>query len=109
MIVGAFGAVQSEEVTVQISDKGFMPDKAEVTVGQKIVWQNVSLKDHTVTAKSKPAGEPGQDDKDRPMFDSGLIKPGASWSTSFSKEGTYEYACRIDRAMSGTIVVNPAK
>ena len=109
MVLGAAAGDVADEKTVKITDKGFVPDKIELTVGQKVVWENATLKEHTVTARGKAPGEPGQEEKDKPLFDSGPIKPGANWEHAFTKEGTYEYACRMDKTMAGTIVVKPAK
>lgn len=103
--VAVAGAVQDK--MVQITDKGYSPDRVEITVGQKVVWQNATEKDHTVSSKL-PSGESAQD-KDKPVFDSGPIKPRTSWEYTFTKEGTYTYFCKEDKGMTGTIVVNPAK
>ncbi|HLF93795.1 MAG TPA: cupredoxin domain-containing protein [Planctomycetota bacterium] len=110
-MLGAAVAVGPDERTVRITDKGFTPDRIEVKVGQKVTWENASLKDHTVTAVGKAPGrpEPGQEEKGKPLFDSGPIKPGAKWEHTFTREGTYEYACRMDKTMTGTLVVKPAK
>jgi len=105
--LGATAAIVQDEKVVQITDRGFVPPKIEVTVGQKVMWENSSLKEHTVTARDKVPGVAGQEDK--PLFDSGPIKPGGSWARSFSKEGTYEYGCRMDKTMTGTIVVKAIK
>ncbi|HXX95330.1 MAG TPA: plastocyanin/azurin family copper-binding protein [Planctomycetota bacterium] len=106
--IGAAACDSPDEKTVQITDQGFVPDKIEVTVGQKVVWVNASSKEHTVTARGKAPGAAGLQEKDKPFFDSGPIKPAASWSTSFDKEGTYEYGCTKDKAMTGMVVVKPA-
>jgi plastocyanin len=103
--VAVAGAVRDQ--TVGITEKGYVPDRVEVVVGQKVVFQNGTLKDHTVTSK-KPAGGSEQD-KDAPSFDSGVIRPGTSWEHTFSKEGTYNYSCKEDKSMTGTVIVNPAK
>ena len=101
------GAVQ--DTTVQITDKGYVPARVEITVGQKVVFQNTTQKDHTVTSKL-PAEVAEQDkDKDKADFDSGVIKPGTSWEHTFTKEGTYVYYCKEEKSMTGTVVVNPAK
>ena len=94
------------EKTVQITEKGYVPASVEIVVGQKVVFQNATQKDHTVT--SKPAGEPGQD-KDAAAFDSGPIKPATSWEHTFTQAGTFPYSCKEDRSMAGTVVVKPAK
>jgi plastocyanin len=110
LIIGAAAALPIEDKTVSITDKGFSPQSVEVVVGQKVVWKNATEKEHTVTAKGKPAGE-GQDEKekDKPLFDSGPIKPGTSWEHTFTKEGTYSYYCTMEKNMTGTVVVKSAK
>jgi plastocyanin len=107
LVAGVAVAGSVQDKTVQITEKGYMPDRIEVLVGQKVVFQNATQKDHTVTS-SKPAGESEQD-KDKREFDSGVIKPGTSWEHTFSKEGTYSYHCKEDKLMTGTIVVASAK
>jgi hypothetical protein len=47
---------------------------------------------HTVTA---------EDDR----WDSGDIRPGASYTATFQRPGTYEYFCRHHEGMRGTVVV----
>jgi plastocyanin len=107
LVAGVALAGTVQDRMVQITEKGYTPDRIEVIVGQKVVFQNTTQKDHTVTS-SKPAGESEQD-KDKREFDSGIIKPGTSWEYSFSKEGTYVYYCKEDKLMTGTVVVTSAK
>lgn len=105
--VAVAGAGVVQDKTVQITDKGFVPDRVEITVGQKVVFQNATQKDHTVTSKQPAEGL--VQDKDKEGFDSGAIKPGTSWEHAFSKPGTFSYYCKEDKSMTGTVVVNPAK
>ncbi len=100
-------AVAVQDTTVQITDKGYAPARVEITVGQKVVFQNATQKDHTVT--SKLPAEVAEQGKDKEDFDSGVIKPGTSWEHTFSKEGTFTYYCKEEKSMTGTVVVNPAK
>lgn len=102
-----------QQSQVKITDRGFEPQRLEVTVGQKVTWQNMTQRDHTVTAK--PLGQPARPQEQDPekrdqeiLFDSGPIKPGASWEHTFTKEGTYEYGCKLEPTMTGTIVVKAA-
>jgi len=105
LLAGAALAVAVQDKTIQITEKGYVPATVEVIVGQKVVFQNAIQKDHSVVSKA-PAGE---QDKEKPAFDSGVIKPATSWEHSFSKEGTYTYHCKEDKSMTGTIVVISAK
>jgi plastocyanin len=108
LVAGVALAGGVRDHTVAITEKGFVPDRIEINVGHKVVFQNNTLMDHTVT--SKPSAEAAQEkDKEKTGFDSGLIKPGTSWEYTFSKEGTFNYYCKEDKAMTGTVVVNPLK
>lgn len=105
LVAGVAGSGTVQDKTVQITEKGFVPGKVEVIVGQRVVFENATSMDHSVA--SKAAGDSDQDKE--PRFDSGVIKPGARWEHIFSKEGTYDYVCKEDATMTGTIVVSSAK
>ncbi len=107
LAVGFAAALTIEEDhVVQINGKAFQPGRLEIKAGEKVTWKNYDLTEHTVTAKAKPALPDGQG---KPLFDSGVLKPGDSFSYRFEKEGTFDYACTIHPGMTGTIVVRPAK
>ena len=95
-----------EDPVVQINGKAFQPARLEIKAGEKVTWKNYDLTEHTVTARTKPALPDGQG---KPLFDSGVLKPGDTFSYRFEKEGTFEYACTIHPGMTGTIVVTSAK
>ena len=95
-----------EERIVEINKKAFEPARLEIKVGEKVTWKNHDLTEHTVTSRAKAARPDAQG---KPLFDSGLLKPGETFSFTFVKEGTYDYACTIHPGMTGTIVVAPAK
>lgn len=61
-------------------------------VNATVQWQNQDSVTHTVTASDQ-------------FFNSGDINPGMSWSYTFTKVGTYSYACSYHPWMTGTIVV----
>ena len=90
---------------VEITERGFAPQTVEVTEGHKVTWMNNTKNEHSVTARVK--AEPGQnkDKQDKPLFDSGPIKAGGTFEYTFSKAGTYEYGCGMDKAMTGTVFV----
>ena len=108
LTVSLASAFVPEDRVVEINDKGFSPDRLEVKVGEKVIWKNYALKDHTVTARVKPAA-PDAQDKEKPLFDSGPIKPGDFFEYTFSKEGTFEYGCTMQKGMSGYIIVRAAR
>ena len=109
LILGAAAAAPVQDVKVEISDKGFQPQQAEVTAGQSVIWMNTSKHEHTVTARAAAAPEQDEKDKSKPAFDSGPIKPGMTFSFNFDKAGTYPYACSIDKTMTGVVVVRERK
>jgi len=100
-------ARDDQDATVHITEKGYVPEQIAIGVGDKVVFRNISQKDHTVISKSA-AGAAAQE-KDKPGFDSGVIEPATSWEHKFTKEGTYTYYCKEDKLMTGTIVVISAK
>jgi plastocyanin len=79
--------------TVTIAGLKFSPGVLRIHRGDQVVFRNEDIMPHTATAKG-PAG-----------FDSGLIKPGESWSFSPEHEGLTEYACTFHPLMAGSIVV----
>ncbi|SRR5258708_27587165 len=102
--MGAAPAVtMQEDHAVQISDKTFQPDKLVIKVGERVTWKNADTTDHTVTDIGRPS-KPGI--QSRSEFDSGVLKPGQTWSYTFTKEGNFQYHCTIHPKMIGVVVVN---
>ena len=54
-------------VAIRIVDSAYQPASAQVRPGQQVTWTNAGTLPHTATA-------------DTPLFDSGTISPGQSWS-----------------------------
>jgi plastocyanin len=84
-------------VVIKMIDVPASFDPAEVTiiVGDTIRWENVGVSVHH--AGSDPstavkASDVANPDGAKP-FDSGLIKPGESFSYTFTQPGTYKYVC----------------
>jgi plastocyanin len=87
----------------------FQPARTTIKAGDTIEWQNIGAQLHHVTTdpsaalrKGDVANPPGA----RP-FDSGFLKPGESFSQTFSVPGIYRYTCAVHEAkgMNGEIVV----
>ena len=95
-----------EDHLVQITAQAFQPGRLEIRVGEKVTWKNDDVTDHSVSSPAKPALPEAQA---KPLFDSGPMKPGDSFSYTFAKEGTYAYTCTLHKGMTGLVVVNPAK
>jgi plastocyanin len=80
--------------TVGVYDNRFSPQSINVQPGTTIRWVNYGQHNHTATAKNG-------------SWDSGDIKPGASYSATFKHPGTYYYYCRhhTQDRMQGIVVV----
>jgi plastocyanin len=81
--------------TVGAYDNRFSPQTITVQPGTTVKWVNYGQHNHTITAN---------DDS----WNSGDIKPGASYSATFKRPGTYYYYCRHHRQDKMQGVVNVA-
>jgi plastocyanin len=61
-------------------------------VGDVVVWRNMDLVPHTVTAQGR-------------QFDSGDLPPGRTWRYRVTKKGRYPYGCTYHPTMHGVLVV----
>lgn len=77
---------------VTIPGKAYAPAHVTVLTGTTVTWRNGDSTNHTVTA-------------DAGSFDSGYVGPGASFSTTFARQGHYAYHCTIHRFMKGVVDV----
>jgi len=69
---------------VSLNRMAFFPNALTVKTGTTVKWTNsaVDKLDHTVNANDN-------------SFSSGTLKPGESYSTAFTKPGTYMYFCSL--------------
>jgi plastocyanin len=97
------GSAEAPSAGVQISieagaagrgSAAFGINPREVPFGATVVWTNNDSVPHTVTSNDG-------------AFDSGEIKPGGTYSHTFTRSGTYGYFCTIHGmgSMSGVIEV----
>lgn len=85
-------AAQSEPNRVTIDNVAYQPSRVEIGVGEKVTWVNKDERDHTVKTSDG-------------SFASGNIRPGESFSHTFTKAGTYRYGCAYHPRMKGEVVV----
>jgi plastocyanin len=78
---------------ITIRNFAFGPQVVTVTQGATVHWTNHDSEAHTVTS-------------DAGAFNSPVLQPGASFSFTFSKPGTYSYHCSIHPFMTGKVVVS---
>lgn len=77
---------------VRIENFAFLPPSIKVAPGTTVAWSNADPIPHTSTSKDG-------------VWDSKPIQPGATFSVTFDKPGTYVYGCTIHPFMQATVVV----
>jgi plastocyanin len=89
----------------------FGPQDVTIPVGGTVEWRNSSIETHTVTDDPAEAKDPAHAElpAGAQAFDSGPLKPGQSYSHTFTVPGRYSYFCRPHEmhGMLGAIVVTP--
>ncbi len=84
---------EHHRLVVTIEGMKFTPDSLHVRVGDEITFKNGDLFPHTATARVAGA------------FDSGIIKPGESWSFRPAIAGSFDYSCTFHPVMLGKLVI----
>jgi len=89
---------------VAISNFSFSPQTITIKHGTKVTWKNADSVPHDVTS----AGSMSTSATVTGLFASPTLSPGASFSYTFKKKGTYYYECTIHASMAsmhGKVVV----
>ena len=84
-------------ITYYINITSMAYENATLTINalDTVIWTNQDSTAHSVTEDSTPS----------PIFDSGKISNGESWSYQFNNVGTYEYHCTYHNGMVAEIIV----
>src|SRR5947209_20327988 len=85
LLAGASGA-GAANTTVTITKTGFPAATVAVAVGDTVTWTNRDTVNHQVTADSG-------------TFTSPVLKPGESWSYTFTKADTYPYRDKLNEKL----------
>ena len=85
----------AETKTVTIKNFEFAPKAQTINVGDTVMWKNDGPSAHTATSVDG-------------TFDSGNLDAGKEFSFTFTKAGTFNYACKYHDIMQGTITVGDA-
>jgi plastocyanin len=95
--ITATGAlVKMVAATTILTPPSFSPLTVTISAGQYVTWQNTDTTAHTTTSDAIPT----------PIWNSGTMLPGATYSAYFPTVGPYTYHCLIHGvAMSGTVIV----
>ncbi len=83
--------VRADAVT--ILNFAFGPQVISVKAGTTVHWTNHDTEAHTVTSNTG-------------AFGSAVLQPGAGYSFTFTKPGTYHYHCTIHPFMTGMVMVS---
>jgi plastocyanin len=75
---------------IKMQNIKFVPDSAQIKVGDTVTWTNEDSFAHTITGF-------GVDQ---------TVNGGGTFSHTFNETGTFDYKCSIHSGMTGTIVVN---
>jgi len=79
-------SIPQNAVYINIQNSSFEPAGIAISKGQTIIWKNSDGILHSVKSVT---GE----------FDSGIIKPGQTYSYKFDIDGPYQYYCATHRSM----------
>jgi plastocyanin len=98
-------------IVVEMLDNppSFQPVRTTIKAGDTVEWKNVGAQLHHVT--TDPSAVLKKGDVTSPPgakpFDSGFLKPGETFSETFSVPGIYRYTCAVHEAkgMNGEVVV----
>jgi plastocyanin len=88
----------------------FQPARVTIKAGETVEWQNVGNEVHHATSDPSAAIS-AKDISDPPgarPFDSGFIRPGETFSYTFTTPGLYRYTCAVHetKGMIGEVLVN---
>jgi plastocyanin len=104
-MAGSFVYAQGASVTIQpnsatLGDKAYVPNPAEVKVGESVTWTNGDSQIHTATSGAVGAEDSGS------VFDSSILSPNATFDFTFDTAGEYDYYCTLHPQMFGKVVVS---
>jgi plastocyanin len=89
------GVVAAGALVTMVAPTTFSPVTVTIPAGQYVTWKNADTVSHTATENSPT-----------PVWDSGVLSPGQTYSAYFGTAGTYLYHCVIHGViMSGTVIV----
>ncbi len=103
LATGIQGKAAQPPIIVKMLDMppSFQPQSVTIKVGDTVEWQNVGNAVHHATDDHEMA-------KGASIFDSGFMRPGESFTHTFTQPGIYKYVCVAHEAsgMTGEIIVH---
>jgi plastocyanin len=95
-------AVSAATIEVSIIDFDFVPREVRIAPGDTVLWRNNGMAPHTAThcVRNTP-----QSPCNPPLFDTGQLNTGQTFSSTFPTPGTFPYICLIHPFMTGVVIV----
>jgi plastocyanin len=90
---------------VDIADMVFTPPALTIHVGDTVTWREVGEAGHSTTSDDEIPPSLSPDNPEGPLWDSGIMEAGQSFSRTFSSTGSFSYHCSRHPMMTGTILV----
>ena len=81
-------------IVIEIRDFAFVPERPTVSPGDIVVWKNLDIVPHSVTANDE-------------SWDSGLVEAGGTWEMLVTKDMALAYYCRYHPAMAAMLRLAP--
>jgi plastocyanin len=109
--IGVAAADTHPAVVIKMVDMplAFQPNLVTIKAGQTVEWENTGNEVHHATSDPSLAIKPQEVTNPRGAepFDSGFLRPGETFTHTFTIPGQYRYTCVVHEAkgMLGTIVV----
>ncbi len=88
-------AAAAKTVNVDISKVGFVPSATTIEVGDTVTWTNKDTDNHQVVCQTCP-------------FTSPVLKPGDTYSSTFTKVGKFTTVDPLNKNKKGTVTVKAA-
>ena len=86
-------------VPIDKNQKLLVPDPIGIKLGQQVSWINNDSVSHTITSGRPSDNETGM------IFNSGLIKPGITFTFTFKESGAFSYFDAVHPWIIGTVIV----
>lgn len=102
LTIGGFGltpltTARGATTNVSVLDDFFSPSSVTIHQGDKVKWTWDGNISHSSTGPGTP-----------PLWDSGVLLPGSTFTNTFNTTGTFAYHCVIHSAMLGSVTVQAA-
>src|SRR6266581_8126518 len=88
-------AAAAKTVNVDISKVGFVPSATTIQVGDTVTWTNKDTANHQVVCQKCP-------------FTSPVLKPGDTYSNTFTTVGKFTTVDPLNKNKKGTVTVQAA-